>query len=74
MKEYGGSRIKSMSKFENNVWAEPFDVHELSTHTDKRGFLFEILRFKDNGIPGDGQLYTFSIEPGKRRGDHYHLL
>jgi len=24
-------------------------------------------------IPGQGQLYTFSIEPHQRRGDHYHL-
>ncbi len=55
------------------IWREPFDCHELSRHVDHRGFLFEILRFKDDLIPGDGQLYVFSIEPDKRRGDHYHL-
>jgi dTDP-4-dehydrorhamnose 3,5-epimerase-like enzyme len=56
----------------NAGWNEPFDVRELVYHEDPRGFLFEILRFKDNAIPGQGQLYTFSIEPGHRRGDHYH--
>lgn len=55
------------------IWREPFDCHELNRHVDPRGFLFEILRFKDDSIPGDGQLYVFSIEPNKRRGDHYHL-
>ena len=34
--------------------------------------LFEIYRFLDDQIPGDGQVYTFSIVPGARRGDHYH--
>ena len=54
-------------------WKEPFDELELKAYVDERGSLFEILRFKDHGIPGEGQLYTFSIEPGMRRGDHYHL-
>jgi len=54
-------------------WKEPFDVHDLVAYVDPRGMLFEILRFKDAGIPGQGQLYTFSIEPRQRRGDHYHL-
>ena len=54
-------------------WKEPFDILDLEPHVDPRGLLFEILRFKDNDIPGEGQLYTFSIQPGARRGDHYHL-
>jgi|APSaa5957512493_1039668.scaffolds.fasta_scaffold94729_2 dTDP-4-dehydrorhamnose 3,5-epimerase len=54
-------------------WKEPFDSLELKIHIDPRGMLFEILRFKDHNIPGNGQLYTFSINPGQRRGDHYHL-
>jgi dTDP-4-dehydrorhamnose 3,5-epimerase-like enzyme len=54
-------------------WKEPFDSLELKAYVDERGSLFEILRFKDHSIPGGGQLYTFSIEPGMRRGDHYHL-
>jgi len=55
------------------VWAEPYDIHSLTSHVDPRGYLFEILRFKDEDVPGEGQLYTFSIQPGQRRGDHYHL-
>ncbi len=62
-----------MVKVRKGKWKEPFDVHELISHVDPRGFLIEILRFIDDLIPGEGQLYTFSIEPGKRRGDHYHL-
>ena len=54
-------------------WKEPFDVRDLTCYVDPRGMLFEILRFKDFKIPGQGQLYTFSIEPHQRRGDHYHL-
>lgn len=57
----------------NKRWNEPFDNLKLKIFVDHRGFLFEILRFKDFNIPGEGQLYTFSIESGKRRGDHYHL-
>lgn len=52
---------------------EPFYYIKLEKHIDERGSLFEILRFKDLEIPGDGQLYTFTINPGKRRGDHYHI-
>ena len=48
------------------------EITELETHIDKRGSLNEILRFKDQEVPGGGQLYTFSINPGERRGDHYH--
>lgn len=51
---------------------EPFDVIPLEKHSDKRGDLFEILRFKDWGVPGEGYVYTFSINPGERRGDHFH--
>jgi len=54
-------------------WQEPFDSLILTKYKDERGFLFEILRFGDYSIPGGGQLYTFSIEPNKRRGDHFHL-
>jgi UDP-2-acetamido-2,6-beta-L-arabino-hexul-4-ose reductase len=57
---------------EKHVWREPFDVLTLRAHKDPRGMLFEILRFEDHDVPAGGQLYTFSIEPGARRGDHYH--
>lgn len=54
-------------------WREPFDVRELTIRVDPRGSLFEILRFVDDDVPPKGQLYTFSVNPGARRGDHYHL-
>lgn len=54
-------------------WNEPFKVIDLIRHSDERGALYEIIRFKDFDIPCGGQIYTFSIMPGKRRGDHYHL-
>ena len=54
-------------------WQEPFDVRDLTIYVDARGRLFEILRFVDDGIPAKGQMYTFSVNPGVRRGDHYHL-
>ena len=53
-------------------WKKPFDVLELVPHTDPRGTLFEVIRFKDFSIPEGGQIYTFSINPHFRRGDHYH--
>lgn len=53
-------------------WKTPFDELELTPHSDPRGTLFEIIRFKDFNIPDGGQIYTFSINPGYRRGDHYH--
>lgn len=49
-----------------------FEIIYLEKHSDPRGDLFEILRFKDQKIPGKGYLYCFTINPGQRRGDHYH--
>lgn len=54
------------------MFKEPFDVVELKMHADPRGTLNEILRFSDQEIPGGGYIYTFSVNPGARRGDHYH--
>lgn len=54
-------------------WKKPFDEQELVIHTDSRGSLFEILRFDDFNIPKGGYVYTFSINPYHRRGDHYHM-
>ena len=51
---------------------EPYDVMDLKTRVDSRGTLFEIMRFKDQNIPGKGYIYAFSVNPGTRRGDHYH--
>lgn len=53
-------------------WKIPFDELELVPHTDPRGTLFEVIRFRDFSIPSGGQIYTFSINPHYRRGDHYH--
>jgi len=63
MKKYGGVK---------NMFKKLYAIVELETRSDKRGSLFEILRFKDNNVSGEGQLYTFTINPGQRRGDHYH--
>jgi len=54
-------------------WQEPFGYIELRGHIDERGILFEMLRFKDQNIPGQGQIYICSIKPGRTRGNHYHL-
>ncbi|MDP6659888.1 MAG: WxcM-like domain-containing protein [Candidatus Pacebacteria bacterium] len=44
----------------------------MELHSDERGRLNEVLRHIDHGIPSGGQLYVFTINPGFRRGDHYH--
>jgi dTDP-4-dehydrorhamnose 3,5-epimerase len=49
-----------------------FEVRELKTITDARGSLFEMLRFREEAAPAYGYIYTFTINPGQRRGDHYH--
>lgn len=56
----------------SKIWENPFDIKKLKIFRDERGALFEILRYMDDAIPNEGQLYTFTILPGKRRGDHYH--
>jgi len=53
-------------------WKEPFDELELVPHIDQRGSLFEVFRYEDFNIPQGGYVYTFSINPHFRRGDHYH--
>src|SRR6266436_6337135 len=58
---------------EPRPWQEPFEIRDLVLRRDERGFLFEVLRFVDDGVPAEGQVYVFSVEPGRRRGDHYHL-
>jgi UDP-2-acetamido-2,6-beta-L-arabino-hexul-4-ose reductase len=54
------------------MFDKPFEEIQLESHPDKRGNLFEVLQFKDQNIPAEGHLYTLSIMPGARRGDHYH--
>src|SRR3989344_2412516 len=54
------------------MFKEPYDIIDLERHSDPRGNLFEILRFKDHKIPGEGYVYCFTINYKQRRGDHYH--
>ena len=56
------------------MFDKPYEVIHLENHKDERGSLFEILRFKDNKIPGEGYIYSFTINPGQRRADHYHKI
>lgn len=54
------------------MFNDPHTFLYLTDYPDHRGNIFEMLRFKDQGVPGDGQIYCFSILPDIRRGDHYH--
>ena len=54
------------------MYKKPYAIVSLKMHTDPRGSLFEILRFKDEKIPGKGYVYCFTINPGQERGGHYH--
>ena len=49
-----------------------FSIKKVKTFDDKSGSLFEALRFKTENIPGKGQIYVYTVEPGARRGDHFH--
>jgi dTDP-4-dehydrorhamnose 3,5-epimerase-like enzyme len=52
--------------------ADFLPVWKRTLHSDTRGDLFEILRFTDENVPGGGYMYSITIAPGARRGDHYH--
>lgn len=54
------------------MFKAPWEVRALERHVDPRGFLCEILRFQDEAISGGGQLYFLTVNPGQRRGDHFH--
>ncbi len=53
-------------------WKTSYSIQPLTVHRDSRGSLFEALRFETQGIPTYGQIYVYTVEPGKRRGDHFH--
>ena len=55
-----------------DIKKKEYSIKRVKTFDDKRGSLFEALRFKTEGIPGKGQVYVYTVEPGARRGDHYH--
>jgi len=54
------------------MFNEPYSIIRLESHIDPRGYLFEILRFKDGNIPANGYIYCFAVNPGQTRGGHYH--
>jgi dTDP-4-dehydrorhamnose 3,5-epimerase len=54
------------------MFKEPYDIVSLEKHSDIRGDLFEIFKFKNQKLQKKGYVYSFSINPGERRGDHYH--
>jgi dTDP-4-dehydrorhamnose 3,5-epimerase-like enzyme len=56
----------------NQKWNVDFDIIGLVLHKDQRGILFEAFRLESQEIPSGGQVYVYSVEPGMRRGDHYH--
>ncbi|WP_162200181.1 polysaccharide biosynthesis C-terminal domain-containing protein [Kiloniella spongiae] len=59
-----------MTKAKN--WDVPYYIEPLVRHSDERGALFEAMRFTSQNIPTGGQVYVYTVEPGVRRGDHYH--
>ncbi len=56
----------------NNTWDASYFIEPLTVHRDTRGVLFEAIRFKSQNIPTGGQIYVYTVEPGERRGDHFH--
>ncbi len=61
-----------MAGFVKNKNKTKYKVKELEIHSDKRGWLVEML--KQNELKEDiKQVYVATIKPGKIRGNHYHL-
>lgn len=54
-------------------WNCSHQISPLQLHSDVRGDLYEALRFTSQSVPPGGQFYVYTINPGHRRGDHYHL-
>jgi len=48
-------------------------VKRLTTHSDDRGYLFEVLRSDDNQFVKFGQCYVNYTEPGVIKGFHKHM-
>jgi UDP-2-acetamido-2,6-beta-L-arabino-hexul-4-ose reductase len=53
-------------------WNKPYAIEALTVHRDPRGALYEALRFSSQDIHPGGQIYVYTVEPGARRGDHFH--
>jgi dTDP-4-dehydrorhamnose 3,5-epimerase-like enzyme len=54
-------------------WEKPYAIEALTVHSDSRGLLYEALRFTSQDIPQGGQIYVYTVAPGARRGDHFHV-
>jgi len=76
MSRFGGRRTKNLSKVQTMArttnWNKPYALEALTVHRDPRGALFEALRFSSQDIQLGGQIYVYTVEPGARRGDHFH--
>ncbi len=53
-------------------WNRAYVIKDLKVHRDRRGALYEALRFSSQAIPEGGQIYVYTVAPGARRGDHFH--
>ena len=56
-----------------NLWNHSYSIVDLELHSDYRGDLYEVMRFITQDIPSQGQIYVYTVNPGERRGDHYHI-
>jgi len=66
------ARESKMAKFMKRKSKIKYKVKELEIHSDKRGWLVEMLKRKE--IKEDiKQIYVATIKPGYIRGNHYHL-
>lgn len=65
------ARKPKMAKFMRKLNKIKYKVKELEIHSDKRGWLVEML--KQNEIKEEiKQVYVATIKPGCVRGNHYH--
>ena len=66
------ARESKMAKFMKRKSKIKYKVKELEIHSDKRGWLVEML--KRDALKEDiKQVYVATIKPGCVRGNHYHL-
>lgn len=65
------ARESKMAEFMKKQRKIKYKVKELEIHSDKRGWLVELL--KKNEIKDEiKQIYVATIKPEKVRGNHYH--
>jgi len=49
-----------------------FETRSLEKHSDKRGYLVELLKTKHLSNKIFGQMFFATNKPGRTRGNHYH--